>query len=229
MPFLDKTGLAHLWNHIVARLNGKVEREELDAKADKSTTLSGYGITNAYTKTETDTKIQSAVSSAGHLKRSVVTTLPSASAADANTIYMVKDTSVTSGDAYKEYMLINSTMTQIGDTSVSLDGYATESYADNAAAEAAVGVQSSLIGEQYTDSEFFNTIWGAKHYADKVAEGKADLVHSHSDYVTESMWYSTVVDRTLPTVTTSNNGQFLRVVDGTWVAATVDGAESNTF
>lgn len=29
MPFLDKTGLAHLWNQIIARLNGKVEREEL--------------------------------------------------------------------------------------------------------------------------------------------------------------------------------------------------------
>jgi hypothetical protein len=229
MPFLDKTGLAHLWNHIVARLNSKVEREELDAKADKSTTLSGYGITNAYTKTETDTKIQSAVSSAGHLKRSVVTTLPSASAADANTIYMVKDTSVTSGDAYKEYMLINGTMTQIGDTSVSLNGYATESYADNAAGEAAAGVQSNLIGEQWTDSESSNTIWGAKRYADKVAEGKADAEHSHSDYVTESMLNGIIAGSTLPTVTTSNNGQFLRVVDGTWVAATVDGAESATF
>ena len=29
MPFLDKTGLVHLWNQIIARLNGKVEREEL--------------------------------------------------------------------------------------------------------------------------------------------------------------------------------------------------------
>ena len=30
MPFLDKAGLAHLWNHIVARLNGKAEQEALD-------------------------------------------------------------------------------------------------------------------------------------------------------------------------------------------------------
>lgn len=29
MPFLDKEGLAHFWNHVVARLNNKVEREEL--------------------------------------------------------------------------------------------------------------------------------------------------------------------------------------------------------
>ena len=29
MPFLDKTGLAHLWTHIVARLNGYVTKEQL--------------------------------------------------------------------------------------------------------------------------------------------------------------------------------------------------------
>lgn len=34
----------------------------LDSKADKSSTLSGYGITNAYTKTETDSKIEEKIS-----------------------------------------------------------------------------------------------------------------------------------------------------------------------
>lgn len=29
MPFLDETGLAHFWNHIVAKLGKKVERDEL--------------------------------------------------------------------------------------------------------------------------------------------------------------------------------------------------------
>ena len=37
---------------------------------------------------------------------------------------MVKDTSITSGDAYKEYMLIEGAMVQIGDTSVDLSPYA---------------------------------------------------------------------------------------------------------
>lgn len=27
MPFLDKTGLAHLWEHIIARLNTKIDIE----------------------------------------------------------------------------------------------------------------------------------------------------------------------------------------------------------
>lgn len=71
-----------------------------------------------------DTKIATAIGSAGHLKRSVVEQLPEASAADPDTIYMVKDTSITSGDAYKEYMLIEGAMVQIGDTSVDLSPYA---------------------------------------------------------------------------------------------------------
>lgn len=37
---------------------------KLDAKADKATTLSGYGITNAYTKTEVDNKVAGIVNSA---------------------------------------------------------------------------------------------------------------------------------------------------------------------
>lgn len=40
-----------------------IERLESD-KADKATTLAGYGITNAYTKTETDNKVSTALSEA---------------------------------------------------------------------------------------------------------------------------------------------------------------------
>lgn len=71
-----------------------------------------------------DEKVANAVASAGHLKRLVVEELPAVETADADTIYMVKDTSVTSGDAYKEYMLIEGALVQIGDTSVDLEPYA---------------------------------------------------------------------------------------------------------
>lgn len=48
LKILDSSGLKYLLSKIKDLLSGK---------ADKSTTLSGYGITNAYTKTETDTAI----------------------------------------------------------------------------------------------------------------------------------------------------------------------------
>ena len=74
-----------------------------------------------------DTKVAAAVASAGHLKRSIVEDLPEADSADADTIYMVKDDSVSSGDAYNEYMLIDGELAQIGSTSVDLSNYATTS------------------------------------------------------------------------------------------------------
>lgn len=42
------------------KAQGYITSSSISGKADKSTTLAGYGITNAYTKTEVDTKIASA-------------------------------------------------------------------------------------------------------------------------------------------------------------------------
>lgn len=94
----------------------------------------------AASETVVDSKIANAIGSAGHLKRLVVTQLPEVAEADADTIYMVKDATVTSGDAYKEYMLIDGAFVQIGDTSVDL-----EPYAKTADVTSAVnGVQTNL-------------------------------------------------------------------------------------
>lgn len=98
------------------------EHIDISGKADRATTLAGYGITNAYTKPETDLAISTAVANAGHLKRTIVDNLPSASSADVNTIYMVlaKD----SGDnKYIEWMVINGEWEKTGDTDVDLSGY----------------------------------------------------------------------------------------------------------
>lgn len=73
-------------------------------------------------KAISDTAVANLIASAGHLKREVVEQLPEVSTADPDTIYMVKDASITSGDAYKEYMLIEGALVQIGDTSVDLSG-----------------------------------------------------------------------------------------------------------
>lgn len=74
-------------------------------------------------KAISDTAAAALVASAGHLKRSVVEALPEASAANADTIYMVKDATATGADQYKEYMLIGGALVQIGDTSVDLTPY----------------------------------------------------------------------------------------------------------
>ena len=96
-------------------------------KADKSTTLAGYGIGDAYTKSETDSAIAAAIADVDHLKRQIVTALPDASQADPNTIYMILDsTSTDTGQRYNEYILINSVFELIGSTAVNMKDYVTQ-------------------------------------------------------------------------------------------------------
>ena len=68
------------------------------------------------------TAIKNAIANASHLKRQIVTELPTAYL-DADTIYMIKDTSATGADKYKEYIVIDNQLVQIGDTSADLTNY----------------------------------------------------------------------------------------------------------
>ena len=109
---------------------------EIEKKADKASTLAGYGITDAYTKGETDSAIATAVANAGHLKRVIVDTLP-ATEIDTNTIYMVPTVgdSIFDDNIYDEYMYINGKWEKIGTTETDLTQYATKEYVDNAIAD----------------------------------------------------------------------------------------------
>ena len=77
----------------------------------------------AASETVVDTKIATAINSAGHLKREIVTALPAVEEANVDTIYMIKKAGVLLGDAYEEYMLIDGAFAQIGDTTVDLSNY----------------------------------------------------------------------------------------------------------
>lgn len=119
-----------------------------DGKANKATTIAGYGITDAYTKTEVDSAIGTAVANAEHLKRSIVATLPEVASADAHTIYMVEITGGDGNQKYEEFMLINGAFEKIGDSAVDLTDYATKEYADQAEADA----------KAYTDEQLANIV-----------------------------------------------------------------------
>ena len=104
-------------------LNGT---EEVDGLIDKVASIeeelpNKANAADVYTKAETE----SLIASAGHLKREIVEALPEVSAADKDTIYMIKDASIGSDeDAYAEYMLIGEGFEKIGDTRVDLSEYA---------------------------------------------------------------------------------------------------------
>ena len=136
--------------HTTAQVDGL--DTALAGKADKATTLSGYGITDAYTQTQTDTKIAEAVAAADHLKREIVESLPDVGDADENTIYMVPqggsiEDPGTSASHYNEYMLINGAFELIGSSQVDLSGYATETFVTNAIN--ALDVADTAVANQY--------------------------------------------------------------------------------
>ena len=83
-------------------------------KADAATTLSGYGITDAYTKTETDTLLNGKVQ--------VVATLPASGST--GTVYYVGP-SGSGADQYEEYIwdATNSQFIKVGEKSVDLSDY----------------------------------------------------------------------------------------------------------
>ena len=121
--------------HVIADVTNL--QTTLDGKANKATTLAGYGISDAYTKGETDSKIAEAIAATPHLKREIVEELPAVGSANANTIYMVPtDGSISDpGEEtshYNEYMLINGAFELIGTSQVDLSGYATETFVTNA-------------------------------------------------------------------------------------------------
>lgn len=157
--------------------NGQVATNKNDiaalktGKADKSTTLAGYGIGDAYTKGQTDSAIKSAIANSGHLKRTIVTQLPEASAADEHTIYMIKKSSPDGTNAYDEYMVVNESGTKklekVGDSKVDLTNYATKTEVQTAKSQAI----STASTDATTKSN--NALASAKSYADGLAENYA--------------------------------------------------------
>lgn len=173
--------------------NGQVATNKNDivtlktGKADKATTLAGYGITDAYTKAQTDSAISTAVANADHLKREIVSVLPEVEEADEHTIYMVGTGAGSEDSVYEEYMLINGGFEKIGSSEVDLTNYALKSYVDSAKTEAIntagtnadakitakVGDIGSSTVKQYVDQAETDAIASAKSYSDGLASNYA--------------------------------------------------------
>lgn len=123
---------------VTALESGQVTTNKTDiatlktSKADKATTLAGYGISDAYTKTQADSAISAAIAKAPHLKREIVEQLPAVDAANDSTIYMVGTGAGSETSVYKEYMLINSKFELLGDSKVDLTNYATKTEVETA-------------------------------------------------------------------------------------------------
>lgn len=92
----------------------------IEGKADKATTLAGYGITDAFTKTETNTAIQTAISQSGHAQFVKVEAVPTVEEAEANKLYLVYNETTQHYDIYAK---VDNAVELLDDTTVDLTNY----------------------------------------------------------------------------------------------------------
>lgn len=144
-------------------------------KADKATTLAGYGITDAFTKDETRSEITTAIANADHLKRVIVDQLPSVDTADEHTIYMIKKTNPLGENAYDEYMVVNNQgvkkLEKIGDSAVDLTDYAKKQEVATAKQEAITSATEAAALDATTKAD--KALSDAKEYTDSLAPNYA--------------------------------------------------------
>lgn len=92
-------------------------------KADKATTLEGYGITDALTEAQTRAAIQTAIAETGHAKFEKTDAVPSAEDATDNVLYLVMNADT---GFYDIYAKVDGAVVRLDDTSVDLENYVTQ-------------------------------------------------------------------------------------------------------
>lgn len=156
----------------------KTNIEDLQAgKADKATTLAGYGIEDAYTKSEVDSAVASAVANADHLKREIVSQLPEVEEADEHTIYMVGDGDGSLDSVYEEYMLINNGFEKIGSSEVDLTNYVLTTDIATGSSNGSISVKGTDVAVKglgsaaFADTTAFDSAGTAESKVNALAEG----------------------------------------------------------
>lgn len=158
---LPETDLSGLMEKVVGALNGNIPVFKDGVVID-----SGIALSDLATQEYVDQKVAEGVAGAMSLKKQIVTTVPTASEAKDNVIYLLKIDSATGSDKYEEYMLISGEVVMIGDTSTDLSGYYTKEEAQaivNAAKQEAINAAASdattkanqalLDAKAYTDEQ----------------------------------------------------------------------------
>lgn len=122
-----------------------------NVKADKAETLAGYGITDAYTKEETESKI----AEAGHAKFKKVDAVPDAATAESNVLYLVMNTET---GYYDIHAKIDNAVVRLDDVSVNLDAYSTIEQMNAAIANAVKNKVDKVEGSRLINADEINKL-----------------------------------------------------------------------
>lgn len=120
-------------------------------KADKATTLAGYGIEDAYTKEET----QQQIAAAGHASFKKVDKVPDAATAKSNVLYLVMNADT---GYYDIYAKIDNAVVRLDDVSVNLDAYSTTQQMNTAIANAVKNKVDKVEGSRLINADEINKL-----------------------------------------------------------------------
>ena len=229
-------------------ISNRVKTIEDDyAKSSDIPSLSGYA-TESYVNEQisnipsvdltdyaTKTYVGEQIANAEHLKREIITVLPSDAEASDNIIYMLKVESATGNDKYQEYMKIDGTVQMVGDTSVDLTDYAKKTdipttlpadggnsdTVNNHTIETDVPADAVFTDTIYDDTEVkgsiaelssnldtleYSEVAGGKNLIDKNAIKYGYELVSNGSFNSNSNWYVTNYVQVKPNTTYTMSG-----------------------
>ena len=150
-------------------------------KADKATTLEGYGITDAMTATAIAEAIKTAIAETGHASFTKVDAVPAASEAKDNVLYLVMNADT---GFYDIYAKVDTEVVRLDDVSVNLDNYSTTEQMNEAIATAIANKVDKVDGKGLSTEDFTTAL---KEKLVALPEGaEANYVKSVSDEFTVS-------------------------------------------
>ena len=120
-------------------------------KADKATTLEGYGITDAMTATAIAEAIKTAIAETGHASFTKVDAVPAASEAKDNVLYLVMNADT---GFYDIYAKVGTEVVRLDDVSVNLDNYSTTEQMNEAIATAIANKVDKVDGKGLSTEDF---------------------------------------------------------------------------
>lgn len=147
-----------------------------EQKADKATTLSGYGITDAMTSTEISEAIKTAIAQTGHASFQKVSEVPSASTAEDNVLYLVMNTE---SGYYDIYAKVDDEVVRLDDVSIDLDDYSTTEEMNTAIATAIANKVDKVEGKGLSTEDFTTEL--KNKLVGLAVGGEANYVKSVSD------------------------------------------------
>lgn len=146
-----------------------------NSKADKATTLEGYGITDAMTATAIGEAIQAAIAATGHASFKKVEAVPAVEVAEDNILYLVMNTDT---GYYDIYAKVDNAVVRLDDVSVNLDAYSTTEQMNAAIAAAIKNKVDAEAGKGLSSNDY--TTAEKEKLAGIAAGAEANVVKSAS-------------------------------------------------